>query len=239
MLQQLRTCIERETKKIMIGHDVGGHGFDHFIAVRNHALKALEFENISTTKKLQVELAAFLHDVDDPKIFHTSINYQNARHVLDTSFKEIKFDDLILDTTYESFKNDIIQLISLVSCSKNGDDEPPEPWMAIPRDADRLEAIGEIGITRCRDFAIHINLPFYTPETPIAKTREDVLKFATFERFNKYKSGHKSISMIDHYYDKLLHIGKPACLRSQNPYILKEAEKRNEIMINFVLNFKY
>nr|AEX62290.1 putative metal-dependent phosphohydrolase [Moumouvirus Monve] len=223
----------------MIGHDVGGHGFDHFIAVRNHALKALEFENISTTKKLQVELAAFLHDVDDPKIFHTSINYQNARHVLDTSFKEIKFDDLILDTTYESFKNDIIQLISLVSCSKNGDDEPPEPWMAIPRDADRLEAIGEIGITRCRDFAIHINLPFYTLETPIAKTCEDVLKFATIERFNKYKSGHKSISMIDHYYDKLLHIGKLAYLKSQNPYILKEAEKRNEIMIDFVLNFKY
>ncbi|AGC02341.1 Metal dependent phosphohydrolase [Acanthamoeba polyphaga moumouvirus] len=239
MLKQLRKCIERETKNIMNGHDVGGHGFDHFIAVRNHALKALEFENISTTKKLQVELAAFLHDVDDPKIFPTSINYQNALLVLDASFSEIKFDDLVSDITFDSFKNDVIQLISLVSCSKNGDDEPPEPWMAIPRDADRLEAIGEIGITRCRDFAIHINLPFYTSETPIAKTREDVLKFATIERFNKYKSGHKSISMIDHYYDKLLHIGKSACLRSQNTYILGEAEKRNEIMIDFVLNFKY
>uniref|UniRef100_A0A6G6AD82 Hd superfamily phosphodiesterase n=1 Tax=Borely moumouvirus TaxID=2712067 RepID=A0A6G6AD82_9VIRU len=239
MLKQLRRCIENETKKIMIGHDVGGHGFDHFVAVRNHALKALEFENISTTKKLQVELAAFLHDVDDPKIFPNSIDYQNARLVLDTSFNEINFNDLISDITFESFKTDIIQLISLVSCSKNGDDEPPEQWMAIPRDADRLEAIGQIGITRCKEFAIHIKLPFYIKTTPIAKTREDVFKYATIDRFNKYKSGHKSVSMIDHYYDKLLHIGKSTNLRSQNPYILEEAKKRNEEMIEFVLNYKY
>ena len=134
-------------------------------------------------------------------------------------------------------KRPIIEMIDLVSCSKNGDSEPPEPWMAIPRDCDRLEAIGQIGIDRCREFTIHKKAPFHTETTPRAQTIEDVWKAATPERFDAYMKGVNSISMIDHYYDKLLHIGRPEKLRSQNPYILRQAAKRNDVMASFVVDY--
>ncbi len=43
----------------------------------------------------------------------------------------------------------VLEMISLVSCSKNVDSLPPtvgETWKLIPRYADRLEAIGEPGL---------------------------------------------------------------------------------------------
>ncbi|ANB50270.1 hypothetical protein [Powai lake megavirus] len=235
----IQNLTEHETIEFMKNYKIAGHGLDHFLAVRDHAINSLKFEQLTNDKNLQVILAAYLHDVDDNKIFPNSVDYQNARTILDNVFQIFDYFTLNFDLSYDEFKTNIIQLISLVSCSKNGDDEPPEKWMAIPRDADRLEAIGEIGIQRCLEYTNHIGLPYYLADTPRAKNITDINLFANTERFNNYKSGKKSISMIDHYYDKLLHIGKSDCLRSQNKYILQEAEKRNNIMINYLLNYKY
>lgn len=235
----LRNLTELTVREFMSNHNVAGHDIDHFIAVRNHAIKALKHENISDTKKIQVELAAMLHDVDDSKIFSQSVDYQNAKFILDTIFTKMSFVNIVSDCSYDVFKQGIIVLISLVSCSKNGDDDVEESWMAIPRDADRLEAIGKIGIQRCTDYANHIKLPYYLDSTPRAKTSEEALLFATRDRFNRYKNGHKSVSMIDHYYDKLLHIGRPEYLCSNNPYILEKSNKRNQEMIDYVVNFKF
>jgi uncharacterized protein len=224
---EIRSQVEAMLRALMTGHDVGGHGFDHFIAVANHAVAALKCETLSPRKKLEVELAALLHDVDDSKIFPDSMGYQNARAILE------KIDVSDKDELIEN----AIEMIDLVSCSKNGDREPPEPYMAIPRDCDWLEAIGQIGIDRCRDFTIYKQAPFHVDSTPRAYTEEQVWMEATPERFTAYMNGAKSASMIDHYYDKLLHIGKPAHLRSQNPYILEEAARRNHIMVEFIINY--
>jgi len=215
--------VENELRNLMIGHN-----FDHFIAVADHAIKALEYEDLSPRKKLQVELASLLHDADDEKIFPNSKNYQNARLILGEITNTIENPEEFIET--------IIQMIALVSCSKNGDNEPPEPWMAIPRDCDRLEAIGQIGIDRCREFTIHRGTPFHTNNTPRAYTEEEVWKAATPERFNTYMKGTRSTSMIDHYYDKLLHVGKSEHLRSQNPYILEEAARRSHIMVKYIIS---
>jgi hypothetical protein len=43
--------------------------------------------------------------------------------------------------------------------------------------------------------------------------------------------------MLDHYYDKLLHIGKPAKLQSGNAYILAVAAERHHYTQQLVLNF--
>nr|URM62476.1 hd phosphohydrolase domain containing protein [Mimivirus sp.] len=187
----IKELVENETIKLMKNHNIAGHGLDHFVAVRDHAINALKFEQLTNEKNLQVILAAYLHDVDDNKIFPKSTNYQNARKILDDTFKNFDYTKLNFNITYDEFKTNIIQLISLVSCSKNGDNEPPEKWMAIPRDADRLEAIGEIGIQRCLEYTNHISLPYYLADTPRAKNMIDINLFATTERFNSYKSGKK------------------------------------------------
>lgn len=209
---------------LMATHAVGGHNYDHCLLVEAHALQALEWEKLDAQTRLQIQLASLLHDVDDPKMFNTT-NYSNARGLL----KLGNFDD--------SFIEGIIEMIDLVSCSKNGSNTVPQRWMAIPHDCDRLEAIGVIGIRRCIEYNDHIKMPKHGIDTPRATTLEEVLNYATSERFRAYMNGRSSTSMIDHFYDKLLHIGQPHALVSQNRYILEEAERRNAIMAQYVVDY--
>jgi len=221
--------VEPRIKKLMDNHNTGGHDYDHCVAVKNHCIKALELEpDLNKTKKLQIELAAFLHEVDDEKIFTTK-NYQNARDILNESIISTNIKDKNL------FIQEIIDMIDLVSCSKNGDSDPMLPYMVIPRDCDRLEAIGQIGIERCRSYNDSIGRPLHTTKTARVYTLEQLWEIATEERFSKYQG--KSDNMIDHYYDKLLHIGKPGKLKSKNKYILQEAKQREDIMIEYILNY--
>lgn len=228
----IRIKVQLEIQSLIHGVNVAAHDYDHFIAVWNHAIEALKYENLSKRTKLQVELAALLHDADDKKLFpkQPSVRlYNNARTILEKTTKEVNNQD--------EFIQGIIDMISLVSCSENGDSEPPQRWMAIPRDCDRLEAIGEIGIKRCKDFIVEKKGLFHTENTQIATTKHEVEVAADPSRFKVYMSGARSSSMIDHYYDKLLHIGKSECLRSQNPYILQEASRRNNVMTDFVIDY--
>lgn len=248
--QSIRIQAENKMKQLMTGHDVAGHGVDHMIAVADHAVKALEHEDLHNYIKVRVELAALYHDIDDPKIFKDSKNYENARRLLGEILTPDVIDDFYIEECnsirnhtlskirYCSYFIDmIIDMIDLVSCSKNGDKEPPFPYMAIPRDCDRLEAIGQIGIDRCLEFTKSKGTPFHIDTTPRTFTDEEVKLAATRERFMAYMNGSQSLSMIDHYYDKLLHIGAPECLRSKNSYILKEAAARNQIMTQYVINY--
>jgi len=226
-------AVENKLRELMSNHNVGGHGIDHMIAVMEHAKKAVLCEDLPQHTKEQIILAALLHDADDTKIFPNNKEYENARAILNETLTEEYLTSLMKDDKYQ-FIEDIIRLISLVSCSKNGDSDPEHAWMVIPRDCDRLEAIGEIGIQRCDEYSNATNAPDYIHSTAIVHTEEELWKVATPERFAKYK---KSVSKIDHYYDKLLHIGKPECLKSKNRYILEEASRRNRIMIRYVLDF--
>ena len=221
----MRSAAENHLKRIMINHKFPGHGVDHMILVANHAIKALIHENLEESKKLCIELAALLHDADDKKIFPHHKNNENSREIL--SLIGVKKNDVNL----------ILNMINIVSCSENGNDDPAELWMAIPRDCDRLEAIGEIGIQRCKEYSLHVGNPAHTAQTVKVNNLDELWKAATPERFTNYTKGKKSVSEIDHYYDKLLHIGKPECLKSQNSYILDEAELRNSLMIDYILNY--
>ena len=55
---------------------------------------------------------------------------------------------------------DMLRMIACVSCSTNGNDVPPEavdePELLWPRWADRLEAVGEVGVARCYVYNTHV-----------------------------------------------------------------------------------
>ncbi len=110
-----------------------GHDFDHTMRVYCTAMEIAETE--PRCDKLIVALAALLHDADDYKLFETK-NNANARIFLDSQNVD------------EATKVRICMAINSVSFSKNRGKCPELLEGKIVQDADRLDAIGAIGIAR-------------------------------------------------------------------------------------------
>lgn len=202
------------------------HGVLHAQTVMQHVEKALEYDPDPTeNERLSILLAALLHDADDHKYFPESKDLENARLVLE----KLKVIEEVRDL--------VLKMIRLVSCSKNGNSREgvEYEWMLYPRYGDRLEALGEIGLVRCWLYTKHVHRPLFTKKTPHPKTREELYKIATKERFEQYlnSNGKGSDTFIGHFYDKLLHIDDIGT----NPYFVSECKKRMQVMENFVLEF--
>ena len=110
-----------------------GHGLDHSIRVYKNAILLAETE--PTADRFIVALSALLHDADDYKLFQTE-NNANARNFL----KSANVDSETTDR--------ICEVINSVSFSKNRGKKPETIEGQIVQDADRLDAIGAIGIAR-------------------------------------------------------------------------------------------
>ena len=117
----------------LLGKNSGGHDTAHSLRVYRNALKIAEKEE--ECDLLVVSLASLLHDVDDHKIFNHE-NNENARAFL--SGKGIP--DAEIDV--------ICSVINSVSFSKNRGKRPETIEGKIVQDADRLDAMGAIGIAR-------------------------------------------------------------------------------------------
>ncbi len=110
-----------------------GHGFDHSMRVYRNAMKIAETEPAADL--FLVSVGALLHDADDAKLFQTEDN-AHARTFLDVH--EIRGETA----------DEICRIINSVSFSKNRDRSPETIEGKIIQDADRLDAVGAIGIAR-------------------------------------------------------------------------------------------
>lgn len=119
--------------EILFSNDSGGHDADHSKRVYANACKIAEIE--SDCNLFIVKLAALLHDVDDHKLFHTE-NNENARRFL------------CQHNVNEDMIETICATINCISFSKNRGNRPNTLEGKIVQDADRLDAIGAIGIAR-------------------------------------------------------------------------------------------
>ena len=114
--------------------DSGGHDAAHTLRVRRNAMRIAAEE--PGCDLLVVELAALLHDADDHKLFHTEGN-ANARRFLER-------EGVPAETIAR-----VCAAIDSVSFSKNRGRRPETPEGRIVQDADRLDAIGAVGVARC------------------------------------------------------------------------------------------
>lgn len=170
-------------------------------------------------RMLAMRLAALLHDADDKKYFpETAATYANAARIAaDSGAPAVVVAEAV-------------KMIGWVSCSTNGNSSPvgtvAEPELLWPRWADRLEAVGEMGVARCFLYTLHSARPLSAATTPRPRTPEAALALATAERFERYQSsGGSSASMIDHYYDKLLSVARPPPEIVRNAFLEKAALK--------------
>lgn len=117
----------------LLENNSGGHDISHSVRVYKNALKIAESE--PDCDMLVVSLASLLHDADDHKLFDNE-NNENARAFLSKN-------SVPADKTEE-----IIKVINSVSFSQNRGRKPETIEGMIVQDADRLDAIGAIGIAR-------------------------------------------------------------------------------------------
>jgi uncharacterized protein len=158
----------------------GGHDWFHIERVYKNALLIAKEE---TVDEFIVSLGALLHDIADAK-FHNgdeTVGPKVAREFLESLQVE---KGVILHV------ENIIYNISFKG--GNFDQKFTSPELDVIQDADRLDAIGAIGIARCFNYGGFKNHKLYDPAIPpnLNMTKEE------------YK---KSIApTINHFYEKLL-----------------------------------
>jgi len=157
-----------------------GHDWFHIERVYKTAININEVEKGNT---LVVALAALLHDIADPK-------FNNGDEELGPSIAEDFLKSIAVAEDIISHVKLIIQNMSF----KNSFDEAgfTSMEMQIVQDADRLDAIGAIGIARAFTYGGFKNRVLYNPAI---KPEQHLTK-------ESYKN--TSAPTINHFYEKLL-----------------------------------
>ncbi|WP_099362810.1 HD domain-containing protein [Fredinandcohnia onubensis] len=193
--------------KNILQHDSSGHDWWHIERVRKAALQIGEKENANL---FVVEMAALLHDVADEKLNKSEEEgLMKVRNWLSS-----------LQIT-ESEQEEVIEIISTMSFK--GGSRPPMKTIEgqVVQDADRLDAIGAIGIARTFAYAgAHGDL-IYDPELPF---RESMTK-------EEYRNG-KSTA-VNHFYEKLLKLKDTLNTNAAK----KAAQERHDFMTSFLDQF--
>ncbi|RNA69426.1 HD domain-containing protein [Alteribacter keqinensis] len=163
--------------------DSTGHDWFHTDRVRKMALTIAGEEGADL---YVTEMTALLHDIADDKFYSSE---KEGERVVRRWLHEQKVQQ----------KEIILSNIASVSFSSG---ETPETLEGkIVQDADRLEAIGAIGIARCFMYAGAAGDPMYDPDI---KVRSEMSK-------KEYRTG-KSTA-VNHFYEKLL---KLSCKMNTN-----------------------
>ncbi|MBN2540847.1 MAG: HD domain-containing protein [Bacilli bacterium] len=138
----------KEYIKTFLDDDSSGHDTEHVFRVYYHAKKLSEEYHAND---FIVGLTALLHDLDDPKIAP-----ENSNRAL-SFLEENKIKE----------KDQIMEIIANMSFSSHMEGKSVTTLEGqIVQDADRLDALGAIGIARCFAYSGFKNRPLY-------KGRED------------------------------------------------------------------
>jgi len=159
----------------------GGHDWFHIERVYKNSLLIAKDENVD---EFIVSLGALLHDIADAKFYNgdETIGPKMARKFLEN--QEVD------ESTIVHVEN-IINYISFKSSLEKGK-KFSSPELDVVQDADRLDAIGAIGIARCFNYGGFKNRALYNPEIP--------------PNLNMTKKEYKKSTAptINHFYEKLL-----------------------------------
>ncbi len=159
----------------------GGHDWFHILRVYNNAMLIAEGEKVDM---LVVAIGSLLHDIADSK-FHDgdeTVGPQVARKFL---FKH-NVDSSIIEHVVNIIKNVSFKL------SLNNEQKFSSLELDVIQDADRLDAIGAIGIARCFNYGGFKNRKLFDPAIkPNMKMTKEEYKLS-------------NAPTINHFYEKLL-----------------------------------
>lgn len=187
----------------------GGHDWFHIERVYKNAQVIAAAEDCDLEV---VTLAALLHDIADSK-FHNgdeTIGPKVARAFLEAN--------QVVPATVDH----VIAIIENISFKGgNFDQQFHSKELAIVQDADRLDAIGAIGIARTFNYGGFKNRALYDPEIKpnLSQTKEEYKK--------------NEAPTINHFYEKLLLLSDKMNTETGK----KMAKKRHDFMVHFLAQF--
>ncbi len=189
----------------------GGHDWWHTLRVYQCALTIAKEEEAD---QLTVGLGALLHDIADAK-FHSgdeTIGPKRAAAFLNTlNLSKELVDEVVSIVQHISFKNSLDPAIEI----------PKSKALEIVQDADRLDAMGAIGIARAFNYGGFRNRSLYDPE----------IKPATHLSKEAYKKAKGPT--INHFYEKLLTLKDKMNTQTGK----KLAEDRHQYMLGYLEQF--
>ncbi len=199
----------KEFVKEKLSGEATGHDWFHIERVYNNAVHIAKGENVNL---LIVELAALLHDIADYK-FHGGDEKIGGKVASDW-LREIGVEESIVLQVKEiidriSFKNSFgsEQILSLEG--------------KVVQDADRLDAIGAIGIARAFAYGGKFGREIHNPD----------IKTAHYQTKEEYKQNNST--SLNHFYEKLLLLKDKMNTETGK----RLAEKRHDFMKHYLVEF--
>lgn len=190
-----------------LAHDSSGHDWSHVARVRRVALTIAEAEGADA---FICELAALLHDVADYKIAGDEatglarVRGWLAAQACDTATTER-----------------VMEIIATMSFAGGERPEMTTLEGQIVQDADRLDAIGAVGVARAFAYGGAKGRAMYDPDQPPR------------ERMSAEEYRAQPAPTINHFYEKLLLLKD----RMNTPYARAMAEQRHQFMLTFLDQF--
>jgi uncharacterized protein len=202
------SAAQRYVRENML-EDYTGHDYLHVERVWKTAKHIAQECGANSTI---VELAALFHDISDYKLNGGNENTgpEIARQWISSNTGAIDIADTVAR---------IIRDIPFKG-AKSIDDREPSIEAQCVQDADRLDAIGAIGIARAFAFGAAFKQPMMS---------EDI-KPVLHESFDEYKK--KNGTTVNHFHEKLLLLKD----RMNTPIGRRIAEKRHAFMMDFLAN---
>lgn len=193
--------------KEIFQNDFSGHDFFHSMRVYRTAINIAEAEHADLEV---VALAALLHDVDDRKLSPTTAEKkENAtRFMRSQNVPEYEI-------------RQVCQIIGEVSFKGTDSVRPSTPEGKCVQDADRLDALGAIGIARTFAYGGSHNRAIYDPELPPQTAMNQVQYYSS-----------RSTS-LNHFYEKLFLL--EGMMNTETGKAI--ARKRTQYMQEFVDEF--
>lgn len=209
MKQNQTTKLIEEIVKNKLFEAEKGHDWYHVDRVRNMAVKISEMEGGDIEV---IEFAALLHDISDAKFNggDYKAGAKETRNIL---------ENINIDKTKTEHITQIIDNISFKGGVSQNEINTIE--FQIVQDADRLDAIGAIGIARAFQYGGYKNREIYNPDIEPQK-------------YSNSKEYHKSNApTINHFYEKLLLLKDKMNTNTAR----KIAENRHRFMEDFLKQF--
>lgn len=200
MERELKQCME-QVRSTYERFDAS-HDFDHIMRVMKNAEDIAR--GMPEAELPLIRLAALLHDIDDPKYFELS--KQSAKDVM----RKADMDEETISR--------VLDIIRSVSFNGGNEEAITSTEGAIVRDADRLDAIGAIGIARTFAFGGARGRKLYD----IGEISRNEMTEA------EYRS--KETASVTHFYEKLLLL-KDLMVTEEGKHL---AEQRHAFMVAFL-----